>query len=74
VRINDSGYPVYQMLANYQEGVKNPVNGGSGWLRILDMNFKNHTLKVSTWSPYLNSFMEDPQHNFLSKIILFKKS
>ncbi len=69
--INDGGYPVYQMLANYQEGVKNSVNGGNGWLRILDMDFKKRTLKVSTWSPYVNRFMDDPQHNFLIRNVLF---
>ncbi|RYF21952.1 MAG: metallophosphatase, partial [Flavobacteriales bacterium] len=32
--INDTGQPVYQMLANYQEGVKGSVKGGNGFLRI----------------------------------------
>ncbi len=71
ISINDSGYPVYQMLANYQEGVKNSVNGGNGWLRIIDLNFKKRTLKVSTWSPYVKRFMDDPQHNFFIRNLVW---
>jgi hypothetical protein len=71
VSINDEGYPVYQMLANYQEGVKGSVKGGNGWLRILDMDFKKKTLTVSTYSPYINKFMDDPAHRFVIKNVLF---
>lgn len=72
VSINDSGYPVYQMLANYQEGVKGSVKGGNGWLRIIDLNFKKKQLKVSTYSPYIGKYMDDPQHNFIIENTLFK--
>lgn len=71
ISINDAGYPVYQMLANYQEGVKGSVKGGNGWLRILDMNFKKKTLKVSTYSPYVSRYMSDPQHQFLIWHVLY---
>lgn len=69
--INDDGLPVYQMLANYQEGVKGSVKGGNGWLRILDMDFKKKTLTVSTYSPYIDKFMDDPAHRFVIKNVLF---
>jgi len=72
VSINDAGNPVYQMLANYQEGVKGSVKGGNGWLRILDMDFKKKTITVFTYSPYLNKYMEDPAHQFIIKNVLFK--
>ncbi|HEY6503233.1 MAG TPA: metallophosphoesterase [Chitinophagaceae bacterium] len=72
ISINNAGYPVYQMLANYQEGVKGSVKGGNGWLRILDMDFKKKTIKVSTWSPYINQYMDDPQHNFIIRNVLFE--
>jgi hypothetical protein len=49
VSINDAGYPVYQMMANYQEGVKGSVKGCNGWLRIIDIDFKKKTLSVSTY-------------------------
>jgi hypothetical protein len=71
VSINDAGYPVYQMLANYQEGVKGSVKGGNGWLRILDFDFKMKTIQVKTYSPFLNEYMNDPQHNFIFRQVQF---
>lgn len=71
VSFNEAGFPVYQMLANYQEGVKGSVKGGNGWLRVLDMDFKKRTLKVTTYSPFINAFMENPQHNFIIREVLF---
>lgn len=67
VSINDAGYPVYQMLANYQEGVKGSVRGGNGYLRILDMNFKKNTLNVSTYSPFINQKHPGPENHFSIK-------
>jgi 3',5'-cyclic AMP phosphodiesterase CpdA len=64
VSINDHGNYVYQMLANYQSEVKGSVKGGNGWLRILDMDFKKKTLKVTTYSPFVNEYKTDPAHNF----------
>ncbi len=72
VSVNDAGYLVYQMLANYQEGVKGSVKGGNGWLRIIDMNFKKKTITVSTYSPYINEYMNNPAHRFVIKNVLFK--
>ncbi len=72
VSINDAGYLVYQMLANYQQGVKGSVMGGNGWLRIIDMNFKKKTVNVSTYSPYVNEYMNDPAHRFIIKNVYFK--
>jgi hypothetical protein len=69
---NDAGYPVYQMLANYQEGVKGSVKGGNGWLRIIDLDFRTKTIRVQTYSPYLNQYMDDPQHNFIIRGAQFK--
>lgn len=71
VSINDAGYPVYQMLANYQEGVAGSINGGNGYLRIVDLNFKKKTISVSTYSPFLNQYLEKPGHNFTIKNVLF---
>lgn len=72
VSINDEGYPVYQMLANYQEGVKGSIKGGNGWLRVLDFDFKKKTLQVSTYSPYINQKMNDPAHNFIIRNVMFE--
>jgi hypothetical protein len=71
ISANDAGYPVYQMLANYQEGVKGSVMGGNGWLRILDLDFKNKSIKVSTYSPFIKEFMNDEAHNFIIKNVSF---
>ena len=70
--MNDSGYPVYQMLANYQEGVKGSVKGGNGWLRILDMDFKKKTLSVATYSPYIGQFINDLQQQFKIRNVNFQ--
>lgn len=72
VSVNDAGYPVYQMLANYQEGVKGSVKGGNGWLRILDMDFKKKTIQVTTYSPYINDYMNDSQHRFIIRNVVYK--
>jgi len=71
VSINDAGFPVYQMLANYQEGVEGSINGGNGWLRIIDMDFKKRSLKVSTYSPFLNEYMKKPGHEFIIKNVMY---
>lgn len=72
VSVNDGGYLVYQMLANYQEGVKGSVMGGNGWLRILDLDYKKKTIRVSTYSPYINQFNYEPAHSFIIKNVFFK--
>lgn len=71
VSINNEGYPVYQMLANYQEGVKGSVKGGNGWLRIVDLDFRKKTVDVKTYSPYINEYKKDPGHEFKIKNVLF---
>ncbi|HEY0356445.1 MAG TPA: metallophosphoesterase [Flavisolibacter sp.] len=70
--INDAGHPVYQMLANYQEGVKGSVQGGNGWLRIIEMDFKKKTVQVRTYSPYIKQYMEQPAHDFIIRHVVFK--
>lgn len=69
VSTNQANLPVYQMLANYQEGVQGSVKGGNGFLRILDLDFKKHTINVKTYSPYLNEYKLDPSQSFdLNKV------
>jgi len=72
ISVNDAGYPVYQMLANYQEGVIGSVKGGNGWLRIIDMDFKHKKLSVSTYSPYISEYKNDPQHQFIIKNVYYQ--
>ena len=68
---NQNGLPVYQMLANYQEGVKGSIKGGNGFLRIIDFDFKKKTFKVQTYSPYLNEYKLEPSQNFSIKDVQF---
>ncbi len=72
VSINNEGYPVYQMLANYQEGVKGSIKSGNGWLRLLDFDFTKKTVTVTTYSPYINQFMNDPAHRFVIRNAVFE--
>ncbi len=72
VSFNEEGNPVYQFLANYQEGVKGSVKGGNGWLRIMDFDFRKKRIYVRTYSPYINDWMKDPAHEFVIKNALFK--
>ncbi len=62
---NDHGYPVYQMLANYQSGVIGSEKGGNGWLRILRIHSKKKQVSVKTYSPFLDKTMDSPEHNFV---------
>ena len=53
------------MLANYQPGVKGSVKGGNGWLRIVDLDMKKNTVRVRTYSPFINEYKLEPGHDFL---------
>jgi|SRR5690554_5733698 len=57
------GNQVYQFLANYQRGVKGYGDGCNGYLRIVDIH-PDQTLKVSTYSPWLDEWLEDENNNF----------
>ncbi|QNL51225.1 metallophosphoesterase [Olivibacter sp. SDN3] len=72
VSVNDAGFPVYQFLANYQEGVKGSVKGGNGWLRILKLRPKEKRIKVETYSPYINEYMDDEAHSFHIKEVFLR--
>lgn len=63
------GNKVYQMLANYQRGVINTVNGGDGFLRILDIDTSTCTLNVRSYSPYLNEYKKEEDQHFQFKNI-----
>lgn len=55
------GNDVYQILANYQMRPQ----GGEGYLRIMTLNIPNKTIDVKTYSPLLNKYLEEPDHQFL---------
>lgn len=64
VSTNDFGEHVYQMLENYQKNVQGVEKGDSGYLRIVKVNKKTHTISVKTYSPWLNEFRTEPEHAF----------
>jgi len=65
------GNSVYQMLANYQSGVEGSENGGNGFLRIIEIHPKKHTISVKTYSPYLDSYNRDTHQEFTFEHVEF---
>ncbi len=58
------GNLVHQVLANYQM----LAEGGKGWLRLMEFLPDGKTIQVRTYSPVLDQYNTDPQHQFLFKI------
>ncbi len=48
--VGTNGNPIYTLLSDYQ----NQVNGGNGWLRILEFSPGTNEITVSTFSPTIN--------------------
>jgi hypothetical protein len=57
-----NGNEVHQLLANFQ-GEK----GGQGYLRIMKFFPKENRIDVSTYSPVLNKYKNDPKNKFTLK-------
>jgi len=64
---NSYGNDVYQMLANYQKNVKGVERGDSGYLRIIKVDKKKKTISVKTYSPWLDTYKNEPEHEFVFK-------
>ncbi len=62
---NSHGNNVYQMLANYQKNVKGVEKGDSGYLRIIKVDKKTKTISVKTYSPWLDAYKTEPEHEFI---------
>lgn len=58
------GNKVYQMLANYQKFVKESINGGNGFLRILTIDPGKGRISVRTYSPYIDEYKTEPSQQF----------
>ena len=65
------GNKVYQMLANYQGGVKGAVDGGNGYLRILTIDPQAGTIGAKTWSPVTGEYKTEPDQEFEYKNVAF---
>ena len=57
---NDLGFPVSQMLINYQFRTL----GGEGYLRILEFQPDGRTVKALSYSTIYNTFLMAPDQNF----------
>ena len=64
VNLSDHGTKVYQMLANYQSGTTGSVNGGNGFLRLLEIDPAAGTVNATTYSPYVNQYKTDWQNQY----------
>jgi hypothetical protein len=59
---NDAGYPVYQVLQDFQgntvgpEGGAGSANGGGGWLRFMEFDAKCRKIRLYTYSPLLDRY------------------
>lgn len=65
------GNKVYQMLANFQGGVDGSVKGGNGFLRILTLDPSKNKISIRTYSPVLNNYITDNDHQFIFENIEF---
>lgn len=56
---NAAGYPVYQILQDYQgntigpDGAPGSANGGAGWLRFMEFDTEARKIRFTTYSPLL---------------------
>jgi len=59
---NDAGYPVYQVLQDYQANTVGPdgqvgsANGGGGWLRFIEFDVERGKMRFYTYSPLLGRY------------------
>jgi hypothetical protein len=60
VDVGDYGNKVVQLSANFS----GHLNGGNGYLRILEFDPAQDRLHVQTFSPYLNGSKTDPENQF----------
>jgi hypothetical protein len=59
------GNTIWQLFANYQTGVEpDRKNGGGGYLRIMEFQDDGKTIKVSTYSPFYDNWLREPDQEF----------
>jgi hypothetical protein len=66
-RYRESGSVVHEVLANYQFCDSCPcdeVEGGGGYLRIIELDETGDSLHVATYSPYLERALTDAENDF----------
>ncbi len=69
VDLGDYGNGVFQVAANYAA----QLNGGNGYLRLLEFQPAQDRMVVTTYSPYLQAYLTDAQNQFtFENLGLFK--
>lgn len=59
---NDAGYPVYQILQDYQgytigaDGKPGSATGGAGWTRFMEFDAEKRKIRFYTYSPLLDRY------------------
>jgi len=78
-RVSDGsgGQKVHQMLVDYQDsphdteskgfGDKRPGYGGAGYLRLYQFSPDGKSVRVRSYSPWFNDFLDDPAEDFTIK-------
>lgn len=65
ISCNDAGGVCHQILSNYQLQVRPSRGFGSGgFLRLLQFQPDNRTVRVRTYSPWYNVWLSEPEQNF----------
>lgn len=64
VSTGDNGNKVFQMLANYQYGVKDMGHGNDGYIRIISYFPISKRIEVETYSPILNQYLTNEVNQF----------
>ncbi len=67
----ENGNKVYQMLANYQEGVAGVEKGENAFMRILKIDTEKGVVEVKTYSPYLNTYKTEKDQEFVFENVKF---
>jgi len=62
--VGADGNVVHQLLANYQSGVAGSVNGGNGFLRLMEVMPDGHNVRVRTYSPFTDTFKTESDQYF----------
>jgi hypothetical protein len=60
-----NGNDVHQMLVNYQPGTQpDRGHGGAGFLRLLEFQPDGKTIKIASYSPYLDQWLEEADQQY----------
>ena len=65
-----NGNKVYQMLANYQQGVEG-IKGDEGYFRIVTIDTRQNKVSIKTYSNFLKRYRTEPDQQFVFENVKF---